>query len=1164
MIWSKKIAASLILSLFAFLTITANAQVTTGGITGTVTDPNGAVVAGATVTATSADTNAVRETTTDGEGNYAFQLLPPGNYRIEATATGFQKVPAQAVVNITQTTVVDIQLAVSGANVTEVTVTPEAPVLQAETSQIGRVIEGQTIRQLPLPSRNFQQLLTLQSGAQSGVSNTTELGRGDNPISVNGQRQTSNSVRINGVDANSIGTNSFPNLAVPAPDSLQEFIVQTSLYDAASGRNSGGNIEAITRSGSNQFRGNVYYFLRNKALNANDPFVKARGLDRPVLSRNVLGFTLGGPVARDRVFFFGSYQHQRERNGLSLANSLTFPSIPLGLTDTNRNATALAAAFGLPATSISPIALSILNAKLPNGQFAIPSSGSASAPSGCTAANQNLCAVPTVQSGISRYRENQFNGNLDFNVTDSNTLSSKFFFASNPTTQANYNFAGTGNRLEGQPPTQLSGFGADFENKQWLYSLTDTHIFNANLSNQARFGFTRLRVTSVPDEPFTSAQFGITNPLANLFAGAPTIQVAGTDSSFFFGSSPLADQSSRINGYSFQDTVSLVAGKHRIRVGGEYRFSTVKFYFNSFSRGQLIFSNSATTTAFQSFLLGSGVSILGSGVYDRSFRVKDFNAFVQDDFRLSDRLTLNLGLRYDFYGLPVDTEGRLVNFLPDQFRVGAPPNGLVQAENATNPIPGVPLVEKTLVPVDKNNFAPRVGFAYRVDTKGRIVVRGGYGIYFDRISTRFANTQLFNFPYLGVGAALFNALIPQPSPIFRPFSSPYAQLPQPGQFPVAGTIPSPLASTSALGAPVSGVFVDPKLETPYVQQYNLGVQWEFLKNTVLEVNYVGNKGTHLLQLITLNQPVYVPASNSFVPRIAPGTILSANKNATGALQQVQTTANSNYNSLQTTLTRRFGNGLQINAAYTWGRSFDYYSGGNVNELVNNPGDQYNWRANYGRSDFNREHRFVVSGVYQLPEYKFESSAARAVFNNWQIAGVAIFQSGLPFSIIDNPGNAVISRANFAPGASGNIYTSGNVSDRLSGYFNTAAFAPACPIGTLVSTNPNLPPNQRFICTGTANVGTVNNPFFDGNAPFGNVQRNFLTGPGQKNVDISLIKLIPINERLRAEFRTEFFNAFNWVNYANPVTNIALGNSFGRIISTSSGPRVIQFGFKLNF
>lgn len=1117
--------------IFLFVSINALAQGTTGRISGTVTDPSGAILQGASVRAINQATNAEQTTTTGDDGEFAFQLLPAGNYNVEITASGFQTTTIPAIVNITQTTPVNVQLGLTGGTNT-VTVEPEAPVLQAETSQSGRVIEGETIRQLPLATRNFQQLLTLQSGAQSSVSNNTDLGRGDNNISVNGQRTTSNSIRINGVDANSVGTNSTPNLAVPSTESLQEFVVQTSLYDASNGRNAGGNVEAVTRSGSNNLRGNAFLFARNKNLNANEPFVKARGLERSELTRYQYGGTLGGRIIPDRAFFFGSYQGTRERNGLSLANSLTFPSIPAGLTDANRTAAALATTFGVPVATISPVAVNILNARLPSGQFAIPSSGAV----GLGAS----VAVPTVQSGVSRFRENQFNANIDANISDNHSLSSKFFFADNPTLQANYNFAGLGNSIAGQPPNQLIGFGGDLQIRQFLYSLTDTYIFGPNVSNQARFGFNRLRVTSVPEEPFTAAELGIVNPLANLYPGAPTIQVAGADSSFFLGSSPLSDQSSRINTYTFQDTVSIVARRHRIRTGGEFRPSTVKFYFNAFSRGQLIFSS------FNNFLTGNGVSILGSGVYDRSYRTKDFNAFVQDDFRVSDRLTLNLGLRYDFYGLPADSEGRLVNFLPEQFRAGVAPNGIVQAEGGQ--LPGVPTVSKTLVDTDKNNFSPRVGFAYRVDDDGRLVVRGGYGIYYDRISTRFANTQLFNFPYLALGVGLINSA---PLPIFRPFSSPFVQLPQPTTFPTVATIPSPLSALSPVGVPVSGIFVDPNLKTPYIQQYNFGAQWEFAKNTVLEVGYVGNKGTNLLQVISINQPVYVAptvgaALGSFVPRIAPNNILSVNKNVTGGVQQVQTTANSRYDSLQITLSRRFSQGLQFNAAYTFGKSYDYYSGGAVNELVNTPGDQFDWRTNYGRSDFNREQRLVISGVYDLPKFNFASSAARAIFNNFQLAGVAVFQSGLPYSIVDNPGNAVISRANFNSTFSGDLECGGSPADCLNNYFNPAAF---------VISRPRV--------DGTS-VGVVNNNFFDPNAPFGNTPRNFLTGPGQKNIDFSIIKFIPISERLRAEVRAEFFNLFNWVNYANPVNNIALGSSFGRIISASTGPRVIQFGFKLNF
>jgi hypothetical protein len=1117
---------------------TVQAQVTTGRISGTIIDPNGAVVKGANIKATNLDTNASYNTTSGDAGEYAFQLLPPGRYRVEAVASGFQKISAEAVVNITQTTTVDIPLAVSGIDVGMVNIEASAPVLQAETSQLGRTIEGTTIRQLPLPTRNFQQLLTLQSGAQSSVSNNTELGRGDSTISVNGQRTTSNSVRINGVDANSIGTNSTPNIAVPSSDSLQEFVVQTSLYDASNGRNAGGNVEAITRSGSNRFRGNIYEFLRNKALNANEPFIKARGLERPVLTRNQFGGTLGGPIVKDKAFFFGSYQGTREDNGLSLANSLTFPSIPLGLTDTNRTAAGLAAAFGLTAVLINPVSLAILNARLPDGGFAIPSSGATGATSTCPLAllgnNANRCPISTPQTGVSSFRENQFNGNLDLNFSDKHSFSTKLFYADNPTQQANYNFAGLGNGN-----SQLIGFGGDLAIRQALLSFTDTYVVSSNISNQFRFGFSRLRVTSVPEEPFTASQLGITNPLANLYPGAPTLTVAGLDSNFVFGSSVLADQSSRINAYTLQDTVSIVAGKHRFRVGGEFRYSTVDFYFNAFSRGQVIFSS------FTNFLTGTGTSILGSGVFDRAYRVKDFNAFLQDDFKVTSRLTLNLGLRYDYSGFPYDTQARLVNFLPDQFRTGtvavpaAPPNGFVQAEGG--PLANVPFVDKTLAPTDKNNFAPRLGFAYRLDNDGSIAIRGGYGLYYDRISTRYANTQLFNYPYLALGVGLPG--------ILRTFADPFIPLPQPSAFPTVTTVPSPLsASVPIVGVPISGVYVDPELQIPYVHQFNIGVQWELFKNTVFEANYVGNRGRHLLQLVTLNAPVYNATTNSFAPPLAASTIISANVNATGGLQRVETSAYSKYDSLQLTLTKRFAQGAQITGAYTYGKSYDCYSGGAVNELVSTPGAPNNCDYNYGRSDFNREHRLVISGVYDLPNGKYDSKFARAFLNNWEVAGIAVFQTGLPFSVIDNPGNAVNNRANFAPGFSGSAEGSGSTSSRLSRYFNTAAIARSCPILTGAT------------CTA---IGVVNNTAFDPNNPYGNTPRNFLTGPGQKNIDFSIIKFIPFNERFRGELRAEFFNLFNWVNYANPVSNIALGN-FGQITSATTGPRVIQLGFKLNF
>jgi hypothetical protein len=1108
----------------------SHAQGGTGQLAGTVTDPNGAVVPGAVVKLTNNATNATRDTTSNSEGVYSFSLLPAGSYTVEVPPfQGFGGYRANADVNIAQTTAVNVELRVSHS---EVTVIVETPEIQVETSQNGRTLTGETIRQLPLPSRNFQQLLALSPGAQTSVTNSTDLGRGDATISVNGQRTTSNNVRINGVDANSVGTNSTPNIAVPATDSLQEFIVQTSLYDASYGRNAGGSIEAITRSGSNDFHGNAYYFGRNKALNANEPFIKARGLERPIATRNQFGGTLGGRIIRDRAFFFGSYQGTREENGVSLLNSLTSPIIPAGLRDNNRTAAGLAATFGILETSISPVSLAILNAKLPSGQFAIPSSGLAS-----TTTPSAATLVP--QSGVSTFRENQFNANGDFNFTQNHSLAAKFFYATNPTFQANYNFAGLGNGER-----QLIGFGGDLDIKQKLYSITDTYVASSALVNQLRYGFNRLVVTSVPEEPFSAQQFGINSSLRSIFPGAPTIRVLGADSNFFFGSAPLADQSSRISAHTIGDTVSWTKGNHRVRFGGEYRPSTVKFYFNAFSRGQINFPS------FTAFLQGGSVattvSLLGSGVFDRSYRVKDLNFFLQDDWKVNDRLTINFGVRYDYYGLPSEEFGRLVNFLPDQAVVGtgaAPavsPNGFVQADGG--PLAGVPQVEDTLVPTDKNNIGPRIGFAYSLTENRNLVFRGGYGLYYDRISTRYANTQLFNFPYFALGVGL---------PGFtQTFASPFVNIPAPSAFPVATTIPSPLTpiAFATVGVPIAGVFVDPELSTPLVHQFNAGIQWEFARNFVLDVGYVGNRGRNLFQLVTLNQPTYNSATNSFTTRF-PTTAISGNKNATGGIQQVQTSGESKYNSLQVSLAKRFSTGLQFLAAYTYGKSTDYYSGTALNEVQNVAGDQVNFRSNRGPSDFNREHRFVVSGVYAFPSRSSGSGFTRALMNNWQIATVAVFQSGLPFSIVVDNGTSIIQRANFSTGfvnGVGDFYTSGDVGSRLNGYFNTAAFTTSC---------------ATALCN--AAVGTVTNPNFDAGAPFGNTPRNFLWGPGQKNVDVSIIKILPFSERLRGEARVELFNAFNWVNYANPNNNL-VGANFGRIERASTGPRVIQLAFKLNF
>jgi hypothetical protein len=1072
----------------------ARAQGATGRLAGTVVDSRGEAVAGAGVVVTSEGPSPERHVATNRHGGFAVELLPPGGYTVEVSASGFgTTVVSGVVVRLAETT--SIACALSPALGAEsVTITADPPLLRTDSAQLGRVVEQGQIRALPLPTRNYLQLLSLSPGTSAGLTNNTELGRGDATVSVNGQRTTSDNVRMNGVDANNIAGNSTLYVAVPAADAIEEFVVLTGLYDATSGRGVGGDVEVVTKSGSNRYHGGAYEYFRNRALNANDFFLNAAGRPTPVLDRHQFGALVGGPVVRDRAFFFVSYQGTRERNGASVLNSLSSPTIPPGLRDDNRTPAGLAAAFGVPEEQISPVSVAVLNARLPGGEYAIPSP---STPSGLTPL-----------STVSTFRENQYNANVDVLATDRNALAVKWFFAAIPSMEANAS----------NDPTQLPGFGSDSKLTHRLLSVSDTWEVSPAVVNQFRFGLSRNRLSSTPVEPFTAAQFGISTPLQGVFPGMPTMVVVGL---FTLGSSPFVDSDIRITTSTVADAASITRGRHHVRLGGEYRRARTDLTLRVATRGLLLFPT------FDQFLSGQSFSIVGSGVFDRSLHADDVAWYVQDDVRVNNRLTLNLGLRHDYFGPTVDALGRLVNLLPEELRAGTPsnpalpPNGFVQAGNAASPLPGVPLVEDGIVRGDWNNFSPRVGLAWRPFDSDRIVLRAGYGVYHDRVSMRWAVVQMQSYPYFTLASAAG-----------RPFGDPFAPVPPPSAFPVVPTIPSPFQ------APINGIFVDPDFRTPYVQQYGANVQWEVVRNLLLEVGYVGSKGSKLFQYVSLNQLAYDPASGGFVAPLGP--YFSTQKNPGGGVQQVQTSGRSRFDSLQASATKRFGSGLQFLASYTLGRSVDTHSGAATNDLVPIVGDQSDPLANEGRSDFDRRHRFVASFVYDLPS-PGGPAALRAAFGGWRVAGIVTLESGLPFSVVDNPNNFVIQRANVAPGSSGGAL-GGDVHDRLERYFDTAAFVPS----------------RQLLAPG------VPNPYFDPAAPFGNSERNLLTGPAARNADLSLARSLRLSERVGLELRGEFFNAFNWVNFANPNANIAVAETFGRVTATAGGPRIVQLAAKVEF
>jgi hypothetical protein len=633
---------------------------------------------------------------------------------------------------------------------------------------------------------------------------------------------------------------------------------------------------------------------------------------------------------------------------------------------------------------------------------------------------------------------------------------------------------------------------------------------------------------------------GISSPLGNLFAGMPEISVPEY---FDLGANPFSDNAAVEKTYTVGDTLSWQKGRHSLKFGMEYKHHDLSETFNLYTRGQIIYLG-ATGNTFEDFLGGfndlTGLTIMGSGVNNRDNRAHDLGGFVNDDWKVADRLTFTLGLRYDYFSPFTEARGRYVGFDPTQIQSVAIPGvgmaitgGFVQASNAQNPLPGVPLVQPSLVPPDKNNFAPRVGFAWQPfsNTK-RLVVRGGYGVYYDRANSRLLNNQVLNFPYYTLAQAFFTPIatpfvnVPPPTSYPLTFNSP--AFPFGGPPAILTQAPTFLNPTGAAVVSANGIYPDiHDFRTPYIQQFSLGIQNEFAHNWMLDVSYVGSIGRKLYQLRDLNQAL-VQVGGIPVGAYFPG--LSSLAVQGFGVHVLQSSANSSYNSLQMGLTKRFSNGLQFLASYTYSHSLDDYSGDvtGTSDISVVPGNE-TILNNHASSDFDRRHRFVFSGIYDLPEfYKGESRFAKQAANGWELASVFTLQSGVPFSVLTNDNAFVQARADAVAGCKPGL--SGSVESRLGEYFNTACFAAA---------------------PATAAGG------------FGDTGRNILRGPNQRNVDISIIKYFPITERTKLEFRSEFFNAFNMVSFANPVNTLASAN-VGQIVSTTTGPRVIQFALKVNF
>ena len=1143
----------------ALYAITGFAQSqTTGRIEGTVRDPNGAVIVGAEVTVTSLATSEERKVTTDREGNYAVPLLSPSMYRVRVGASGFNPALFDSVlVVITETTTLNAQLAVAGA-IAESVVVRAAPLVRSDGPQLGRVVDSRAVSELPLATRNFTQILALSSGTSAGLPDNTAVGRNSQSVSVNGARTTQNNFEINGIDANRLDNNSTGTVAVPAPETIQEFKVQTSLYDATFGRGAGGSVQAVTRSGTNAFHGALYEYFRDDAFNANNPFLKAAGVKRPTLKRNVFGGLLGGPVKRDRAFFFASYQGTRERNGAS-DNSLTSSiAIAPGLTD-DRSQQTLLATFRprfqnfLPAPFIHPVALALLNIKLPEGGFLIPTPQADGRYSG---------------SAISTYREDQFNTNVDYRVGEKDWLAVKFFFSNAPQFSA---IPGGG--------SNVPGFGADLKQNNRLFSAQNIHTFGARTVNEARAGYSLIFSDSFGRHPVKDSDVGIRRANASAYPGLGLIRIgsagtlglgnAGANELTIGNAGTFVDLQFDNSAITLVDILSITRGRHSIRTGGGIISYRTDVTTNNNRRGQIAFQN------FNNFLIGQATSSLNAeGINTRFMRAADYSLFLQDDWKSSPKLTLNLGLRYELDLPPYETRGVLSTFDPALYQprmeadasgnpVGPPIGGFVQAGNVIPQfdLAGVPNVGKRVfTSVDPNNFGPRVGFAYSPFDSGRLTLRGGYGIFYSRPSATILINTINSPPTYAIRRSTPGALVR--------LEDPFVPLPSQDQFP-----------TFVPGVTLSSQTFDRRLRTAYFHQYNLSLQYALSPDLLLEVAYVGTSGHNLFRNVRINQARLASTQQPIVNAVT-GQVITTNTPTNAMLRapyqgadnagflQFQYTAESAYNSLQMSLTRRLTKGLQLLASYTYAKSLDNASGQAGLDTSHILGNQFDSRANRGVSDFDLTHRFVLSYLWDLPRPAFAagSTAGRLLLSDWQVAGIITAMSGQPVDIVDAAAgsfyfgaNSGLSRPNWAAGATRNTATS-NVPPGY--FFNPYAFArPVVLAGQVIPSS-----------NGSAIAGATG-------TDFGNVGRNVLRGPRQTNVDFSIIRRFPFGESRSIEFRAEFFNLLNQVNFANPISNLNAVPStsinsagqiagdpgdFGRIISTSNNPRLIQFALKLNF
>jgi Carboxypeptidase regulatory-like domain len=1172
---------------------------------------------------TSLGTAQTRTATTGAAGDYKFSLLPPGNYQLKFQATGFKTSTLGPItVNVTETETANQSLQVGSVS-ESVTVEANVETLQTESSTLGTTVSGNTIQALPMANGNYTEILSLSAGATAGVDNATSLGKGTQDISANGVDPGSNNYQMDGVAVNNIANSGSSNdgtiytgIPVPSPDAIAEFKIQTSTYDASYGRNPGANVNVTTKSGTNDFHGTAFEFFRNSILNADDFFyIKSPGHDHQVLDQNQFGGTIGGPIKKDKLFFFFSYRGTHAKNGVAAAgttNNVLLPALP-----TTRTAATIGAAlcaYNLPGflspqapplavacdgSNVSPQGVALLNLPGPGGGgFYIPSPQLT--PQFCTGGHPYFppfITAPVYQCNYSipaLYHEKQFVANGDYIINSKQTLVTRYFYTLNPQQP----FLGqNGGNLPGTPENILFG------NQNAVLKLTS--LVTNNFVNEARVSFQRNTDNSsvtMPDNGHTNTVLGIT-PGTGGYEQPPNF-ITFIDGLVMFGG--LLPNFGPTNQWQLADQISWQHGKHSIRAGYEYEGTNWPLLDSGLEQG-LMFAwdlNSIVvgSTGFNQGCVFCVESIPGENGITHFYNVQNQDAYVLDDWKVSPRLTLNIGLRWEFDGLLSDRLGRLTQVQLSRMAANsAVPTSLAQAlspqfspvaiqqyvvasnfEKFFGPPPAGVGISPNKNSVEGHapysNFAPRLGFAWQPLSGGKLVVRGGAGIFYNRIgldSVVHAFEQ--GAPYAqtydyGTGSARWMAatlanpypalnLVPLASNPLIGFSPRFSNWTGDPATSVSSGLNTPLSYTSGV-------------HTPLVREYSLGIQYEFIPGWVLDLGYVGSSGINLNDYNhNHNQALLATPTNSLssfctgTPPVC-NTVANAQYRVpylgyeAAGLDASDSNGYSNYNSLQVTVRHQFSHGLSMQAAYTWDKNLSdifYSNSANID-------NQLDVKSQYGRVSFDRPQRLSVNYSYDLPFGKGTTGIENKLIAGWNVSGVTVAQSGdvltfessLNGAAYGTNNNSYLSgttTAYFCSGSNnGNIKNPGGTLKNLGAYFNFAGFctAPVVPFG-----DPGDPTSTPVVPAATG---------------FGDSGIGGVTGPGQFNWDISILKNTKITERVNMQFRTDFYNAFNHPQFSDPG-----GGAFGSIgfvntVSTTAdeithtnvNPRLIQFGVRFNF